>query len=99
MWCCTTLVLRDGQDETPVDIHRGHNPRRYGFFVVRPTGLEPVASCSGVLFHSMHYDGMSLRVSSKSPVIWVYSDFLHCPGCSIMVGAGVSVQRWCSAGG
>lgn len=32
--CSTTLVLRGWHGTTPVDVHRGLNPRRYGSFVV-----------------------------------------------------------------
>lgn len=36
--CSTTLVLRGWHGTTPVDVHRGLNPRRYGSFVVHSIG-------------------------------------------------------------
>ena len=41
-----TLVLRDRQDDPPVDVHQGRFPRHYELFLVPSKGLEPLASCS-----------------------------------------------------
>ena len=44
----TTLVLRGGQDETPVDVHRGQIPRRYGLFVVHAVDGHSNKSAHGL---------------------------------------------------